>query len=37
MKRCSACKEERIESEFSKPLEVDWLCIKCHRKLHQSD
>lgn len=36
---CVECKEERFTEghhpDYSKPLEVDWLCKECHRKLHK--
>lgn len=38
-KKCQKCDYEakRIEGhhmDYSKPLEVLWLCVSCHRKLH---
>ena len=37
-KRCSNCPNTgRIEGhheDYSKPFEVDWLCVSCHQLLH---
>ena len=37
-KRCEACKKERKiishHKDYSKPLEVTWLCYSCHAKLN---
>jgi hypothetical protein len=38
-KKCSDCKEEKAlqghHPDYSKPLEVIWLCRKCHDSLHR--
>lgn len=40
-KFCSKCKgEEKIEAhhfDYSKPLDVIWLCSSCHHKLHEEE
>jgi hypothetical protein len=37
---CSRCGEakptEAHHSDYSKPLDVVWLCVKCHRRLHRA-
>lgn len=37
--KCSKCgiegKVQGHHEDYSKPLEVTWLCIKCHRNLHK--
>ncbi len=37
---CSSCKRKRRllahHNNYSKPLEVIWLCSSCHKKLHNS-
>lgn len=32
--RCSAAKAEAHHLDYSKPLEVEWLCHRCHRAEH---
>lgn len=32
---CGAEKSEAHHDNYDKPLEVRWLCIKCHRKWHK--
>jgi hypothetical protein len=38
-KHCTACElapaEEAHHSNYLKPLEVDWLCCKCHTRFHK--
>jgi len=39
-KHCEKCKEEKIEAhhtDYSKPLEVLWLCKKHHRQEHEKE
>lgn len=40
-KACDKCHRERcIEAhhpDYAKPLEVLWLCIECHRRVHYGD
>lgn len=34
---CYFCGEERVEAhhpDYTKPLDVVWLCARCHRRLH---
>jgi ribosomal protein S27AE len=34
---CEVCGDERVHAhhnDYSKPLEVVWLCAKCHHRLH---
>lgn len=36
-KHCRVCGEPRSDGhhhDYSRPLEVDWLCFKCHREEH---
>ena len=36
---CEGCFQEKFveghHPDYDKPLEVDWLCKKCHRELHK--
>ena len=38
---CESCKEKKFveghHEDYSKPLEVDWLCIECHTELHRKE
>lgn len=36
-KRCGAAKAEKHHKDYSKPLEVEWLCRKCHLAEHRED
>lgn len=31
---CGNLKSQAHHHDYSKPLDVDWLCFKCHRTLH---
>jgi len=37
-KQCQKCKKitklQKHHSDYSKPLQVDWLCPSCHKQLH---
>ena len=37
---CKSCKKEKFvqghHEDYSKPLDVDWLCLECHRKLERA-
>lgn len=37
-KECSLCNKQRYvvahHSDYSKPLEITWVCSSCHKKLH---
>ena len=38
-KPCGQCNHDRSEahhSDYVKPLEIQWLCRKCHRAIHRS-
>lgn len=38
--KCMECGEENAQahhSDYSKPLNVDWLCIQCHCDLHKKE
>jgi hypothetical protein len=32
--RCGAEKAEAHHHDYSKPLDVEWLCFRCHREAH---
>lgn len=37
-KPCESCgdpKAQKHHDDYSKPLEVRWLCVDCHRRLHR--
>lgn len=34
---CGAEKTEKHHTDYSKPLEIKWLCRSCHMKLHHAD
>ena len=39
-KKSCPCGETKVEGhheDYSKPLEVDWLCRKCHLELHRKE
>lgn len=33
--KCGGTPAEKHHPDYAKPLEVEWLCRKCHRKLHR--
>jgi hypothetical protein len=39
--KCETCKEDktllRHHRDYSKPLEVNWVCVKCHVKEHKAN
>jgi len=38
---CARCQKRKVieghHEDYSKPLEVDWLCISCHKRLHAEE
>jgi hypothetical protein len=32
--KCGSTKTEAHHEDYSKPLDVDWVCRKCHQKIH---
>ena len=34
---CLSPKAEKHHSDYSKPLEVQWICRKCHLELHRKE
>lgn len=35
--KCGSLKVEKHHPDYSKPLEVVWLCRPCHRRLHEEE
>jgi hypothetical protein len=36
-RKCGAAKADAHHTDYSKPLDVDWLCGPCHKRVHRAD